>query len=124
MLKSGTTGGKRGERVVIEVLKQTAVEVEVGTIVDVVVTSPIAIPFELRCQWPGAPAIEGGAVRFLGAKVELPPPDADGGVATHHYELEAVAPGKARVILTAAAASPEAVCPPRRLDVIVRAGST
>ncbi|MCU0294278.1 MAG: hypothetical protein MUF10_20215 [Thermoanaerobaculaceae bacterium] len=108
----------------IEVLKQVAVEVEVGTTVDLVVTSPIAIPFELRCQWQPAPVIEGGAVRFLGAKVELPPPDVDGGVATHHYELKAVAPGQARVILTATAASPEAVCPPRRLDILVRASSS
>lgn len=109
---------------VIEVRRQTVVEVEVGARVDLVVTSPVAIPFELRCQWPDAPAIEGGAVRFLGARFELPPPDVDGGVATHHYELEAVSPGQARVILTATAASPEAVCPPRLLDVIVRAGST
>lgn len=109
---------------VIEVLKQAAVEVEVGTTVDLVVTSPIAIPFELRCQWADAPRIEGRAVRFVGKKVEPPPSDIDGGVATHHYELEAIAPGEAHLVLTAAAASPEAVCPPRRLDILVRASST
>jgi hypothetical protein len=109
--------------VVIEVRKQTAIEVAVGTVVDLVVTSPVAIPSELRCCWPDAPQVEGGAVRFVGKKVGLPPPDVDGGVATHHYELEAVAPGQAHVVITATAASPEALCPPRRLDVIVRASS-
>lgn len=121
---SGSGVEKRGERMVIEVRRQTAVEVKVGTTVDLIVTSPVAIPFQLRCQWSDSPEIEGGAVRFLGTSVELPPPDVDGGVATHHYQIEAVAPGEARVILTATAASPEAICPPRRLDIVVRASST
>ena len=62
-------------------------------------------------------------MRLLGKKVELPPPDIDGGVATHHYQLEAIAPGAARVILTATAGSPVTVYPPRRLGIIVQASS-
>lgn len=98
-----------------------SVAVEAGETIDLVVTRPVAAAFELRYEWPPAPSIEGDAVRFLRVRVEGPPPDVDGGVTTHHYELEAVKPGTARVTLVPKLAG-EAVAPaPRVLAVTVRA---
>jgi len=104
------------------VRNQKTVEVTVGTVLDLVVTRPVALAAGLRFSWPASPEIEGSAVRFLRSRIESPPPDVDGGVTTHHYELEAVSPGQARVTLTPVAAGREASRPPVRLDVTVRAG--
>lgn len=103
------------------VRNEKAVEVEVGEAIDLVVTRPVSIPSELRYEWPDTPSIAGNAVRFVRLRVEAPPPDVDGGVTTHHYELEAVNPGSARVTLSPRSAGPEAVHPPVLLDVTVRA---
>ena len=81
------------------VREEKAVAVEAGTRIDLVVTRPVAMPAQLRFDWPGAPSIDGEAVRFVRLRIEEPPTDVDGGVTTHHYELEAVAPGTARVVL-------------------------
>lgn len=105
---------------VVEGGSQDHVEVEVGTAVDLAVRRPIGIPFELGCAWPVAPQIEGNAVRFAGRRVELPPGDADGGVDTIHYDLDAVAVGQARIVLVPHPASAEATCLPVRLVVTVR----
>ncbi|MBK6404668.1 MAG: hypothetical protein IPF66_06315 [Holophagales bacterium] len=98
---------------------QKAVEVAPGTLIDLVVTRPVAAPREHLFEWPATPAIEGDAVRFLRRRIENPPPDVDGGVTTHHYELEATKPGTARVTLTPTSASPEFAHPPLSLGVTV-----
>lgn len=97
---------------------------EVGATVELVLTRPVAIPSELKCEWPGAPRIEGASVRFTGRRVAHPPAGVDGGVDTLHYGFEAVKPGFSRVLLTATPASLEAVCPPVRLDLTVRPAGT
>jgi hypothetical protein len=112
---------RRGAKKMRIVRSEKSVEVEVGSAVDLVVTRPVAIPSELRYEWPVAPSIEGGAVRFVRSRVEEPPPDVDGGVTTHHYELDAVSPGTARVTLAPRTAGREASPPPVLLDVTVRA---
>ena len=101
------------------VRNQKAVEVAPGTLIDLVVTRPVAIPREHRFEWPASPAIHGDAVRFLRLRIEDPPPDVDGGVTTHHYELEASKPGLARVTLAPTPASPKLSLPPVSLDVTV-----
>lgn len=103
------------------VRSEASVEVEAGTRLDLVVTRPVAVPFERQYEWPAAPTIEGDAVRFLRLRIEAPPPEDDGGVTTHHYELEAVRPGAARVVLVPKAADPSAAPAPRELAVTVRA---
>ncbi len=116
---AGTGGsGAVGMRVI---RNEKAVAVEAGTWLDLVVTRPVATPEQLRYAWPGAPSIEGEAVRFVRLRIEGPPPDVDGGVTTHHYELEAVAPGTARVVLAPHLAGREAGQPPVVVDVTVRA---
>lgn len=102
---------------------EKAVEVETGDGIDLVVTRPVSMPFELRYEWPAEPSIQGEAVRFVRLRVEPSPPDADGGVTTHHYELLAVTPGTARVVLVPKPAGPEASQPRRELTVIVRTSS-
>lgn len=109
---------------VVRAWEQTEVEVEVGSAVDLVLSRPVAIPPRLGCEWPAAPQIAGASVRFAGRRIELPPADADGGVATLHYGFEAVGPGLSRVLLTAVPASAEAVCPPVRLELRVRPGGS
>jgi hypothetical protein len=105
---------------VVEGGSKSQVEVKVGTVVDLLIKRPMAIPFELGCAWPDSPQIEGRAVRYCGRRVELPPDDVDGGVETLHYDLAAVAPGQARIDLVPRPASSEAFCPPVRLVVTVR----
>ena len=100
---------------------QKAVEVAPGTLIDLVVTRPVAIPREHQFEWPASPAIEGDAVRFLRLRIESPPPEVDGGVTTHHYELEASKPGVARVTLAPTPASTKLSLPPVTLDVTVAA---
>ncbi len=109
---------------VVRAWEQTEAEVEVGSTVDLVLTRPVAIPPRLGCEWPAAPQIAGASVRFAGRRIEHPPADVDGGVATLHYDFEAVEPGLSRVLLTAIPASAEAVCPPVRLDLSVRSASS
>lgn len=103
---------------------QKAVEVAPGTLIDLVVTRPVAIPREHQFEWPASPAIEGDAVRFLRLRIEPPPPEVDGGVTTHHYELEATKPGVARVTLAPTPASPKVSLPPVSLDVTVGVART
>lgn len=110
---------QKGQTKVRVVRNERAVEVSTGTVVDLVVTRPVAIPHEHQVEWPASPAIEGDAVRFLRLRIEPPPADVDGGVTTYHYELEAVAPGLARVTLVPAAASPGAARQAVVLDVTV-----
>jgi hypothetical protein len=117
----GAGAAEKGPVKMRVVRDEKAVEVEAGTGVDLVVTRPVAIPSRLQYAWPAAPAIEGDAVRFVRARIESPPPDVDGGVTTHHYELEAVKAGSARVTLVPVPASPDAARAPVRLDVTVRA---
>jgi hypothetical protein len=106
------------------VRNEKTVEVSTGTVIDLVVTRPVAIPHEHRFEWPASPAIVGDAVRFLRLRIEPPPPDVDGGVTTHHYELEAVRSGTARVTLAPTPAGPESAHPPVNLDVTVAAAGT
>jgi hypothetical protein len=106
------------------VRNEKTVEVSTGTVIDLVVTRPVAIPFEHRFEWPASPAVVGDAVRFLRLRIESPPPDADGGVTTHHYELEAVRSGTARVTLAPTPAGSESAHPPVNLDVTVAAAGT
>lgn len=114
---AGTEGrGAVGMRVIRD---EKAVAVEAGTWLDLVVTRPVAIPAQLRYAWPDAPSIDGEAVRFVRLRIEQPPPDVDGGVTTHHYELEAVAPGTARVVLAPRLAGREAGQPPVVVEVTV-----
>ncbi len=118
---SGDEGVEKGARPMRVVRNETAVEVAAGEAIDVVVTRPVGIPGQLQCEWPAAPRIEGRAVRFVRRRVEAPPPEDDGGVTTLHYELEALAPGTARVALEPKAAGPEARCRTVSVDVAVRA---
>lgn len=106
------------------VRNQKAVEVAPGTSIDLVVTRPVAIPHEHQFEWPASPAIQGDAVRFLRLRIEPPPPDVDGGVTTHHYELEASRPGTARVTLVPSPAGPQSPHQPVNLDVTVAAART
>ncbi len=106
------------------VRNQKAVDVTPGTLIDLVVTRPVAIPREHQFEWPASPAIAGDAVRFLRLRIENPPPDVDGGVTTHHYELEASKPGTARVTLSPNSASARSAQPPVSLDVTVGAVRT
>ncbi len=103
---------------------QKAVEVAPGTLIDLVVTRPVATPREHQFEWPASPAIEGDAVRFLRLRIEPPPPGVDGGVTTHHYELEATKPGVARVTLAPTPASTKLSLPPVSLDVTVGVART
>lgn len=102
------------------VTTEKSVEVVPGERIDLVVTRPVAIPPDLQVAWPAAPSLAGDAVRFVRRRVEAPPPDVDGGVTTHHYELEAVAPGRAVVTLVPSPASARAARPPVVLEVTVR----
>ncbi len=106
------------------VRNQKAVGVTPGTVIDLVVTRPVAIPHEHQFEWPALPAIEGDAVRFVRLRIESPSPDAGGGVTTHHYELEAATPGTARVTLAPTLASGKSAPPPVSLDVTVAAALT
>lgn len=106
------------------VRNQKTVGVTPGTLIDLVVTRPVAMAHELQFEWPTSPAIEGDALRFLRLRIENPPPDVDGGVTTHHYELEAVKLGTARVTLAPTPASAESAHPPVSLDVTVAAAGT
>lgn len=99
---------------------QRQVEVAVGTSIDLVVTRPVAPNDAVRYEWPDAPSVEGNAVRFRRLRIELPAPEDDGGVTTHHYELEAVGPGTARVVVTPRGLGPSAGQGPVHLDVVVR----
>lgn len=92
--------------------------------VDLVVTRPVGIPEQLMYEWPAAPLVEGSAVRFVRRRDVPPPADVDGGVTTVHYDLLAVAPGAARVVVTPRLASREAVQPAVVLSVTVRAAGT
>lgn len=123
---SGNRSGanQKGTANVRVVRNEKAVEVSTGTVIDLVVRRPVAIPLEHQFEWPARPAIEGGAVRFLRLRIEPPPADVDGGVTTHHYELEASKPGTARVTLTPKSASPESPHPPVSLDVTVAVART
>lgn len=103
----------------LEVRNQPSIVVEVGAVFEVVVSSPVAVPFELRLSWPESPVVEGNAIRFCGKRVEYPPVDVDGGEMTHRYRMEAVAPGQARVVLSPMAAGGEVPCHPRCLEVVV-----
>lgn len=107
-------------QMIVRAWEQTETEVAMGTAIDLVLTRPVAIPSQLRCEWPAAPRIAGTSVRFTGRRIEHPPADVDGGVDTLHYGFEAVEPGLSRVLLTAVAASAEAVCPAVHLDLTVR----
>lgn len=118
---AGDRGDGKGVARVRVVRGERAVEVEVGTRIDLVVLRPVASPSELRFEWPAAPEIEGEAVRFVRLRVEAPPPDEDGGVTTHHFELDAVDQGEARVTLTPRPAGPGAAQPPVVVVVTVRA---
>ncbi len=89
--------------------------------IDLVVTRPVGIPEQFMYEWPAAPFIEGSAVRFVGRRDVPPPADIDGGVTTVHYDLLAVAPGAARVVVTPRLASREAVQPAVVLSITVRA---
>lgn len=102
------------------VRNEKAVEAVTGERLDLVVARPVGIPERLQVEWPAEPAIDGEAVRFVGRRVEMPPPEDDGGATTIHYELEAVRPGAARVTLAPKPASRDAVQPPVVLDVTVR----
>ena len=102
------------------VRNEKAIEVEAGEGIDLVVTRPVSVPFEVRYEWPAAPSIEGESVRFVRLRIESPPPDVDGGATTHHYELEAAKPGTARVTLAARPASPAAAGQTVVLEVTVR----
>ena len=113
-------GGKGATKMRV-VRNEKSVEVEAGTRIDLVVTRPVAIPAEVQFEWPAEPSVEGSAVRFVRLRVEAPPPDVDGGLTTHHYELEGVKPGAARVTLAPRLAGPRAAQPPVVLDVTVRA---
>jgi hypothetical protein len=106
------------------VRNKKAVGVTPGTVIDLVVTRPVAVPREHQFEWPASPAIEGDAVRFLRLRIEPPPPDVDGGVTTHHYELEAMEPGTARVTLAPTPTGAASEHPPVSLDVTVTAAST
>ena len=57
---------------------ERAVEVVSGTVIDLVVTRPVAVPSERQFTWPESPAIEGVAVHFLRTRIEVPPPDVNG----------------------------------------------
>jgi len=105
------------------VRNEKSVEVATGEGIDLVVTRSVGIPEQLQKEWPAEPSVEGRAVRFVRRRVDAPPPDVDGGVTTLHYELEAVAAGTARVVLSPRPASGEAVAPPQVLEVTVRASS-
>lgn len=118
---AGEGGMETGAPKMRVVRNERAVDVEVGTRIDLVVTRPVAPPAELRFEWPAAPAVEGKAVRFVRLRIEEPPPENDGGVTTHHYELDAVRPGAARVTLAPRPAGPGAAQPPVVLEVTVRA---
>lgn len=122
--EGGTAGDAKGAAKMHVVRNETAVEVEVGEVIDLVVTRPVGIPEQLQHEWPLEPAIEGEAVRFVRLRVEPPPPEVDGGVTTHHYELEAVKPGTARAVLVPRPAGSTALLTPRELAVTVRAAST
>ena len=122
--ESRSGADQKGQANVRVVRNERAVEVSTGTVIDLVVTRPVAIPHEHQVEWPASPAIEGDAVRFLRLRIEPPPADVDGGVTTHHYELETVAPGLARVTLVPAAANPGAARPAVVLDVTVAAAGT
>ena len=102
------------------VRNEKAVETGTGERIDLVVTRSVGIPEQLQVEWPAAPSVEGDAVRFVGRRVEAPPPEDDGGVTTLHYELEAVRPGVARVTLAPRPASRGAARPPVVLEVTVR----
>ena len=118
---AGDGGEERGAAKMRVVRNEKAVEVEQGTRIDLVVSRPVAPPSELRFEWPAAPTIEGEAVRFVRVRVEGPPPEVDGGVTTHHYELDAVHPGAARVTLVPRPAGPGTAPPSVVVDVTVRA---
>jgi hypothetical protein len=122
--QSGERADEKGRQTMLVVRNQKAVGVTPGTLIDLVVTRPVAIPHEHRFEWPVSPAIEGDAVRFLRLRIEPPPPDVDGGVTTHHYELEAVKPGTARVTLEPRPASVDSAHPPVVLDVTVADAGT
>ena len=104
------------------VRNQKAVEVTAGSVIDLVATRPVA-PSPVGFAWPPSPEIEGSAVRFLRARVVSPPPDVDGGETVHHYELEAVTPGRATVVLMPVAAGREPAGRPVRLEITVREGA-
>lgn len=122
--ESRSGADQKGQAKVRVVRNERAVEVSTGTVIDLVVTRPVAIPHELRFEWPASPGIQGDAVRFLRLRIESPPLDVDGGVTTHHYELEAVKLGTARVTLAPTPASAESAHPPVSLDVTVAAAGT
>lgn len=119
----GEGAGEKGARAMRVVSRRGVVEVAVGEAIDLVVTRPVGIPEQLQCEWPAAPRIEGGAVRFVRRRVESPPPEADGGAATFHYELAAEGPGSSQVTLAPKPAGPEASCRAVTVEVIVRAGT-
>lgn len=122
--ESGVRADEKGRQNMLVVRNQKAVHVTPGTLIDLVVTRPVAVPHEHQFEWPASPAIAGDAVRFLRLRIEPPPPDVDGGVTTHHYELEASKPGTARVTLTPTSAGPEAAHPSVSLDVTVGVART
>ena len=120
----GVRADGKGRQKMLVIRNQKTVGVTPGAVIDLVVTRLVAIPHEHQVEWPASPAIEGDAVRFLRLRIEPPPADVDGGVTTHHYELEAVTPGLARVTLVPAATGPEGARPAVVLDVTVTAGLT
>ncbi len=124
LLPAACAGGapERGRKpVVIEARDGATVEAAPGDVVDLAVTRPVAVGDEHQFSWAKAPEIEGDSVRFARVRVELPPPDVDGGQTTHHYELEAVAPGRAVVVLRRLDAGPLAPSAAAKLEILVRA---
>lgn len=123
LLPAACAGGapERERRpVVIEARGLATVEAAPGDVVDLVVTRPFAVGDEHQFSWAKAPEIEGDSVRFARVRVELPPPDVDGGQTTHHYELEAVAPGRAVVVLRRLDPGPQAPSTAVKLEILVR----
>jgi len=118
----GHPGGAGDEgRQAMRVVRGGRETAAVGEVIDLVVARPVGIPERLQCEWPSAPRVEGTAVRFVRRRVEAPPPEDDGGVATLHYELAAERPGSSRVTLVPKAAGPEATCREVTLEITVGA---
>jgi hypothetical protein len=123
LLPAACAGGapERGRKpAVIEARDGGTAEAAPGDVIDLVVTRPVAVSEELQFSWAREPEIEGDAVRFVRVRIELPPPDVDGGETTHHYELEAVSPGRAVVVLRRLDPGPLAPTGAAKAEVLVR----
>lgn len=123
LLPAACGGGatERGRKpAVIEARDGATVEAAPGDVVDLVVTRPVAVSEEHQFSWAKVPEIEGNVVRLARVRVEPPPPDVDGGQTRHHYELEAVSPGRAVVVLRRLDAGPLAPTEAAELEILVR----